>query len=183
MQRRHQILKGAPSHLRVVDPLQFPKLSDYSTPAKTFCYRHLGTGELKQEYEKRCLQIHVARIFNTGSLSTRIDLNGVYNPYILAPGLNTVFTQHSCVGVTFSKDYLLKPGQNKKGQKIFQLHRFLNTFLQLAAEKKYSYLSNKRAYTLNYFGLFSTLHALYCMPARLIIFQSFSTLHTKYILI
>ena len=33
---------------------------------------------------------------------------------------------------------LLKPGQNKKGQKIFQLHRFLNTFLQLAAEKKYS---------------------------------------------
>ena len=24
--------------------------------------------------------------------------------------------------------YFLKPGQNKKGQKIFQLHRFLNTF-------------------------------------------------------
>ena len=33
---------------------------------------------------------------------------------------------------------LLKPGQNKKGKKNFQLHRFLNTFLQLAAEKKYS---------------------------------------------
>ena len=33
---------------------------------------------------------------------------------------------------------LLKPGQNKKGQKKFQLHRFLNTFIQLAAEKKYS---------------------------------------------
>ena len=32
----------------------------------------------------------------------------------------------------------LKPGQNKKGQKNFQLHRFLNTFIQLAAEKKYS---------------------------------------------
>ena len=32
----------------------------------------------------------------------------------------------------------LKPGHNKKGQKILQLHRFLNTFLQLAAEKKYS---------------------------------------------
>ena len=30
---------------------------------------------------------------------------------------------------------LLKPDQNKKGQKNFQLHRFLNTFLQLAAEK------------------------------------------------
>jgi hypothetical protein len=30
----------------------------------------------------------------------------------------------------------LKPGQNKKVQKIFQLHCFLNTFLQLAAEKK-----------------------------------------------
>ena len=28
--------------------------------------------------------------------------------------------------------------QNKKGQQIFQLHRFLNNFLQLAAEKKYS---------------------------------------------
>ena len=34
--------------------------------------------------------------------------------------------------------HTLKPGQNKKGQKFFQLHRFLNTFLQLAAEKKYS---------------------------------------------
>ena len=33
---------------------------------------------------------------------------------------------------------LLKPGQNKKGQKIYQLHCLLNTFLQLAAEKKYS---------------------------------------------
>ena len=33
---------------------------------------------------------------------------------------------------------LLKPGQNKKGQKFFQLHCFLNTFLLLAAEKKYS---------------------------------------------
>ena len=33
---------------------------------------------------------------------------------------------------------MVKPGRNKKGQKIFQLHRFLNTFLQLAAEKKYS---------------------------------------------
>ena len=32
----------------------------------------------------------------------------------------------------------LKPSQNKKGQKNFQLHRFLNTLLQLAADKKYS---------------------------------------------
>ena len=32
----------------------------------------------------------------------------------------------------------LKPGQNKKVKKNFQLHRFLNTILQLAAEKKYS---------------------------------------------
>ena len=32
----------------------------------------------------------------------------------------------------------LKPGQNKKGQKNFLLHRFLNTFLQLAAGKMYS---------------------------------------------
>ena len=34
------------------------------------------------------------------------------------------------------------------GQKIFQLHRFLNTFLQLAAEKKYS----KNGATGNFFG-------------------------------
>ena len=34
--------------------------------------------------------------------------------------------------------YVLKPGQKKKGQNCFQLHHFLNTFLQLAAEKKYS---------------------------------------------
>ena len=39
----------------------------------------------------------------------------------------------------FCKERLiLKPCQNKKGQHLFQLHRFLNTFLQLAAEKKYS---------------------------------------------
>ena len=29
----------------------------------------------------------------------------------------------------------LKPGQNKKGQNVFQLHRFLNTFSQLQAVK------------------------------------------------
>ena len=33
---------------------------------------------------------------------------------------------------------ILKPGQNKKGQKIFQLHRFLNTSSQLPAVEKYS---------------------------------------------
>ena len=32
----------------------------------------------------------------------------------------------------------IKPPKNKKGQKIFQLHRFLNTFSQLPAVKKYS---------------------------------------------
>ena len=32
----------------------------------------------------------------------------------------------------------LKLSQNKKGQKNFQLHRFLNTFSQLLAVKKYS---------------------------------------------
>ena len=34
--------------------------------------------------------------------------------------------------------WLLKPSQNKMGQKIFRLHRFLNTFSQLPAVKKYS---------------------------------------------
>ena len=33
---------------------------------------------------------------------------------------------------------IIKPGQNKKGQKILQLHRFFNTFSQLPAVKKYS---------------------------------------------
>ena len=47
----------------------------------------------------------------------------------------------------------------------------------------YSYLSNKHACTLNYFGLFFHPARTYCMPARLTIFQFFSTLHTKYILI
>ena len=42
----------------------------------------------------------------------------------------------------------LKPGQNKKGQNFFQLHHFLNTFLQLAAEKKYS----KNGAAGNFFG-------------------------------
>ena len=42
----------------------------------------------------------------------------------------------------------LKPGQNKKGLKIFQLHGFLNTFLQLTAEKKYS----KDGAARNFFG-------------------------------
>ena len=43
---------------------------------------------------------------------------------------------------------LLKPGQNKEDQKYFQLDRFLNTFLQLAAGKKY--LKNGAAG--NFFG-------------------------------
>ena len=53
-----------------------------------------------------------------------------------------------CYENLVGKNCLLKPGQNKKGQKIFQLHRFLNTFLQLAAEKKYS----KNGAAGNYFG-------------------------------
>ena len=54
-------------------------------------------------------------------------------------------------------------------------------FLRYIAE--YSYLSNKRACTLNYFGLFFHPACTYCMPACLTIFQFFSTLHTKYMLI
>ena len=42
------------------------------------------------------------------------------------------------VSLTLKVSRVLKPGQNKKGQKNVQLHRFLNTFLQLAAEKQYS---------------------------------------------
>ena len=38
----------------------------------------------------------------------------------------------------FWNDLVLKPSQNKKGRKNFQLHRFLNTFSQLLAVKKYS---------------------------------------------
>ena len=34
--------------------------------------------------------------------------------------------------------HLVKPGQNKKGQKFFYLHGFINPFLKLAAEKKNS---------------------------------------------
>ena len=46
--------------------------------------------------------------------------------------------------------------------------------------KVYSYLSNKRACTLNYFGLFFHPARTYCMPACLTIFSIISTLHTKY---
>ena len=44
----------------------------------------------------------------------------------------------------------------------------------------YSYLSNKRACIINYFGLFFHPARTYCMPARLTIFQFFppSTLNT-----
>ena len=38
----------------------------------------------------------------------------------------------------YCKCYSIKPSQNKKGQKNFQLHHFLNTFSQLPAVKKYS---------------------------------------------
>ena len=38
----------------------------------------------------------------------------------------------------FWNDLVLKPSQNKKGRKNFQLHRFLNNFSQLPAVKKYS---------------------------------------------
>ena len=54
----------------------------------------------------------------------------------------------------------IKPDQNKKGQKIFQLHRFLNTFLQLAAEKKYS----KNGAAGNFFGPSYFVMALGSLP-------------------
>ena len=57
----------------------------------------------------------------------------------------------------------LKPGQNKKVQKIFQLHCFLNTFLQLAAEKKYS----KNGAAGNFFGpsyFVTALESSYTLP-------------------
>ena len=50
--------------------------------------------------------------------------------------------------MSFIMNVPLKPGQNKKGQKVFQLHRFLNIFLQLAAEKKCS----KNGAAGNFFG-------------------------------
>ena len=50
---------------------------------------------------------------------------------------------YSCSFKMLLTNFKLKPGQNKKGQKNFQLYRFLNTFLQLAADKKYS--KNKAA--------------------------------------
>ena len=56
---------------------------------------------------------------------------------------------------------LLKPDQNKKGQKIFQLHRFFNTFLQLAAEKKYS----KKGAAGNFFGPSYFVTALVAKPS------------------
>ena len=56
---------------------------------------------------------------------------------------STYFVYHSTFLIVNESIFLLlkellKPGQNKKSQKIFQLHRFLNIFLQRAAEKKYS---------------------------------------------
>ena len=53
--------------------------------------------------------------------------------------LNMYFTLFK-VNMLFCKrcTTILKPGQNKKGQKNFQLHCFFNSILQLVAEKKYS---------------------------------------------
>ena len=45
----------------------------------------------------------------------------------------------------------LKPSQNKKGGKFFQLQRFLNPFLQLAAEKKDSKDSASSFFVSSYF--------------------------------
>ena len=53
-----------------------------------------------------------------------------------------------CFEIEIKLHKYLKPGQNKKGQNIFQLHRFVNTFLQLAAAKKYS----KNGAAGNFFG-------------------------------
>ena len=43
--------------------------------------------------------------------------------------------QNTNLPYTICKYMILKPSQNKKGKKIFQLHRFLNTFSQLPAVK------------------------------------------------
>ena len=52
--------------------------------------------------------------------------------------MNIMFDFDDCKVASSVTVLILKPGQNKKGQKFFQLHHFLNIFLQLAAEKKYS---------------------------------------------
>ena len=52
----------------------------------------------------------------------------------------------------------LKLGQKKKVPNFFQLHQFLNTFLQLAAEKKYS----KNGAAGNFFGPSYFVMALPC---------------------
>ena len=42
------------------------------------------------------------------------------------------------IGISVTTSLLLKPSQNKNGRKNFPLQRFLNTFSQLPAVKKYS---------------------------------------------
>ena len=63
------------------------------------------------------------------------------NPFKELNKFGSYFTVWTCLS-------MLKPGQNRKVQNFFQLHRFLNTFLQLAAEKKYS----KNGAAGNFFG-------------------------------
>ena len=61
---------------------------------------------------------------------------------------------------------LLKPSQNKKGQKNFQLHRFLNPFPQLPAVKKASKNSADR----KFFGpsdfVTVLINTCYCLQGR-----------------
>ena len=56
----------------------------------------------------------------------------------------------------FGLKMIVKSRLKRKGQKFFQLHRFLNTFLQLAAEKKYS----KKGAAVNFFRPFYFVTAL-----------------------
>ena len=38
--------------------------------------------------------------------------------------------------VCIKVNYIVRPSQNKKDREIFQMHHFMNPFLQLAVEKK-----------------------------------------------
>ena len=62
----------------------------------------------------------------------------------------------------FGLKMIMKSRLKRKGQKFFQLHRFLNTFLQLAAEKKYS----KNGAAGNFFGPSYFVMALVAIPCH-----------------
>ena len=134
----HIVLHCAPHFVCILIFLEFQLSKQFvqffhSVSLHIFCLLLCHKSQLTFLFPKQFRYLPNEIFFFVKSQHSLLDFHHFINFFLASWNLSLTF---------------LKPGQNKKVQKFFQLHRFLNTFLQLAAEKKYS----KNSAAGNFFG-------------------------------